>query len=350
MKQKIHILALLLALCLMLSGCSLWMDGEYLFVTPHHEQNIGIGDAPIEIDSYAQLPDTLSDLVVSGVSSGAVIAPALNYTDLRRCLDEAVEYVKTQTPVGVYAVENITYEIGTNRGNFAIAFYVDYYISRADVLRIKQAKEMEEATQMIGTALDECEDSLVVLVDDFENVDFKQIVREYAYQNPDRVMEIPQVTAKTYLEAGKSRLVELRFTYQNDREDLLHMKEQVSQIFTSAELYVKESAKIRDVYSRLFSFLMERHEYTFESSATPSYSLLLNGNGDSVAFANVYAAMCRRAGLDCITVNGTKNGLPWSWNMVRFRGIYYHVDLLDCSMNGELKMCTDGEMTGYVWE
>lgn len=350
MKRNVLSVALALILCFVLSGCELWMDGEYLSVTPHHEQNIGAGADPIEIDSYAQLPEALTELVASGVSSGAVIAPALNHADLRRYLDEAVEHVKNDTPIGAYAVESISYEIGTNRGNFAVAFYVNYFINRADVLRIKQAKEMDEATQMIGTALDECEDSLLVLVDDYRDVDLRQTVRHYAYQNPDKVMEIPQVTTRVYPETGSSRLIEIRFTYQNARSELLRMKEQVDQIFTSAELYVKESANVRDIYTRLFSFLMERHEYSLESSVTPSYSLLLKGNGDSSAFANVYAAMCRRAGLDCRTVNGTKNGMPWSWNMVRFRGTYLHVDLLDCNMSGEFTMHNDSEMVGYVWE
>ena len=43
MKRNVLSVALALILCFVLSGCELWMDGEYLTVTPHHEQNIGAG-------------------------------------------------------------------------------------------------------------------------------------------------------------------------------------------------------------------------------------------------------------------------------------------------------------------
>lgn len=350
MRRNIHIAALVLVLCVILSGCSLWMDGEYLSVVPHQEQNLGSSNTVVDITAYSQLPDVLTDMVESGMASGAVTAPELNQKDLRDYLDDVVKDVAENTAIGAYAVENITYDIGTNRGKFAIAFHISYYLNRSDVLRIKHVQTTQEATALVGTALDECVDSLVVLVDDYTDADYSQIVRTYANDNPHTVMEIPQVTTRIYPEQGEKRVVELRFTYQTDREKLLEMQKQVELIFTSAELYVKEIDQIQDVYSRLYSFLMERHDYTFESSTTPSFSLLYRGVGDSRAFANVYAAMCRRVGLDCRVISGTKNGTPWSWNYVRYRGNYYHVDLLQCHWQGEFAMLRNAEMQGYVWE
>lgn len=350
MKRYVYIAALVVVLCAGLTGCGLWMDGEYLSVTPHQEQNVGAADTVVEISSYSQLPDVLTELVNSGAASGAVAAPQMNLSELRNNLDEVVAYVKQETPIGAYAVENITYEIGTNRGDFAIAFHIDYYINRSNILRIKEAESTEDAVSLIGSAMDSCEDSLVVLIADYQTADFSQVVRNYAYNNPKTVMEIPQVTAKVYPEEGQSRVIELRFTYQTDRETLMEMQELVESVFTSAELYVREFTKVRDIYSRLFSFLMERHEYSYDTSVTPSYSLLHKGVGDSRAFANVYAAMCRQVGLDCRVISGTKNGTPWCWNTVRFRGEYYHVDLIQCSMDGEFTMLSDAEMHEYFWE
>ena len=97
-----------------------------------------------------------------------------------------------------------------------------------------------------------------------------------------------------------------------------------------------------------FGFLTERFDYKMDTSITPSYSLLYHGVGDSRAFAEVYAAMCRQAGLECMIVTGTRDGAPWTWNMVRDGGEYYHVDLLRNS--GNFREYTDMEMTGYVWD
>ena len=70
----------------------------------------------------------------------------------------------------------------------------------------------------------------------------------------------------------------------------------------------------------------------------------------SRAFATVFAAMCRQAGLECLTVSGTRNGEAWNWNLICEEGKYYHVDLLASSEAGELIRLTDQEMEGYVWD
>ena len=64
----------------------------------------------------------------------------------------------------------------------------------------------------------------------------------------------------------------------------------------------------------------------------------------------MYAAMCRLAGLECMTVTGTHAGDPWTWNIVLDDGHYYHVDLLRCSELGGYHEFTDPEMSGYVWD
>ena len=95
---------------------------------------------------------------------------------------------------------------------------------------------------------------------------------------------------------------------------------------------------------------MERNDYRVETSLTPSYSLLRHGVGDSKAFAVVYSAMCRRAGLDCQTVSGTRDGNPWVWNIICEDGVYYYVDLLRSEAAGTMLRLTDANMSGYVWD
>ena len=95
---------------------------------------------------------------------------------------------------------------------------------------------------------------------------------------------------------------------------------------------------------------MERFDYKQETSITPAYSLLRHGTGDSRAFAQIYAAMCRDSGLTCMSVTGTREGEPWTWNIILDGEAYYHVDLLRCSEIGKYQEWTDEEMEGYVWD
>ena len=149
---------------------------------------------------------------------------------------------------------------------------------------------------------------------------------------------------------GKSRVVEISFSYQNSRESLKQMQSQVQPIFDAASLYVSSATQDRQKFSQLYGFLMERFDYELETSITPAYSLLCHGVGDSRAFALAYAAMCRNAGLDCRVVTGTRNGEPWTWNMVLDGNSYYHVDLIRANAQGSFSEMTDSEMTGYVWD
>jgi len=345
MKRICGVLAVLF-LCSLLGGCGFWMDGEYVSVKPHMELTLQDGDEVIEVSTFVQLRNALCDLVDNGAQSGIMSASSFNDGTMHYYVDTAIDYVAKRTPIGAYAVDEISYEIGTNRGVSVIAFDISYRHERSEILRIQKAAGMEDAKALIEDSLNNCDSSVLIHIDNYEVMDFEQVVIDYSYNNPDMVMEIPTVKAAVYPEEGSQRLVELNLTYQTSRDRLRQMQEQVASVFTSAELYVKERVQVRDVYSRLYSFLMERNEYTIQSSITPAYSLLHHGVGDSRAFANVYAAMCRKAGLDCTVIAGTKDGEPWCWNLVRFRGEYFHVDIL----SGSFQMLRDNELTGYVWD
>jgi len=209
---------------------------------------------------------------------------------------------------------------------------------------------MEKTKAIIRETLENCDDSVVINIQNYAELDIVQFVADYAGENPNIVMEIPQVAIGFYPEQGIRRVLELKFTYQTSRDTLRSMQSQVRRVFASASLYINQNDADAQKYAQLFNFLMERFDYKIETSITPSYSLLSHGVGDGRTFANVYGAMCRSAGLDCRTVTGTKNGEAWYWNLICDNGKYYHVDLLASSEAGELVRYTDQEMTGYVWD
>ena len=77
---------------------------------------------------------------------------------------------------------------------------------------------------------------------------------------------------------------------------------------------------------------------------------ILRSVGDSKAIASVFGAMCARLELGCITVTGTYQGQPRSWNILQIDGAYFHTDLLRSLAEGRLRTMTDSQMTGYVWD
>jgi len=135
--------------------------------------------------------------------------------------------------------------------------------------------------------------------------------------DPWRNVNMDKVTVPLVIDLPfENKDMELTFTYQTSRDALRQMQSQVKPVFDAASLYVSGDGEDRQKLSQLYAFLMERFDYKIETSITPAYSLLRHGVGDSRAFATVYAAMCRLAGLECMTVTGTHAGDPWTWNIV----------------------------------
>ncbi|MBR3978673.1 MAG: hypothetical protein IKJ94_03505 [Oscillospiraceae bacterium] len=338
--------SLVLVSSLLLTGCGFWMNGERLYITPHQGSLQQTSGEITEVETYQQMRDALVQKIEAGSRDLVVSVSSFDEATADFYVNTAITHILQKTPIGAYAVNDITYEIGTNRGEQVIAFHVDYRHGIGEIMQIKSAENEEEAITHITNALKECDDSVVFYAKAYVDTDFALLVEDFANRNPDLVMEQPQVRVVVYPNSGEERIVEVSFTYQNSRADLRKMQEQVENIFTSAELYVQQT-KVKETFARLYSFLTERNDYTLETSITPAYSLLHHGVGDSRAFANVYAAMCRRANLDCQVISGTKNGEPWFWNAVRYQGRYYHVDLLS---GGKFQMLKDEDMTGYVWD
>ena len=339
-----------LALCLLLSGCSSWMSGYYASVEPYKEQGHKGDDGIHWVSNRGGIRAELTNIVESAIESRTILIENMDIAVVEEFMQNEILYLLQSNATAAYAVEAIHYEIGVTGGVPALMVTVQYNHNRSEIQRIRQVEQMSAAEGLIRAALDEVEPGIILKVMNYRGTDFAQMVADYALAQPDRVMEVPQVTVNLYPDRGAVRIIELKFTYQNSRDLLKSMRWYVEPKFASAALYVSGEEDQSIKFSMLYAFLMETTHYTLETSITPSYSLLRHSVGDSKALATVYGAMCRRAGLDCQLVTGTKEGEPWFWNMICEDGSYYHVDLLRSLAAGYYQKHTDAEMHGYVWD
>lgn len=347
MKRTLWIIAVVF--CLFLSGCS-WMDGNYHYVAPHQVPADIENDGIVMASSYAEIRSALEKIVTSGKKNDVIYIKNIDETAIESEMDRARSYIMTVFPIGAYAVEELTFEVGTSGGVPAVAVEVTYLHSRSEIQRIETVSSMEDVLALTEQALENTETDLVMMVDRYQSTDIVQHIQNYADLYPERIMEVPKVSIGMYPENGNRRVIELKFTYQNARELLRQMRSQVKPVFEAAALYVTEDGDDVQKYTQLYAFLMERFDYQFSTSITPTYSLLRHGVGDSRTFALVYAAMCRSVDLDCIIVKGSRDGEPWYWNIICDNGNYSHLDLLQCNESGEFLPMSDDQMNGYVWD
>ena len=340
--------AIILALCLLLSGCGNWLDGSYVSVEPHEEKVSQNNTQLVSASSYSGLKRALLNMVYNGTLSGVISVANYNQLTVSRDTNTAIQDIMANDPIGAYALEGISFELGTNAGKPAIAVKISYYHDRNEIKKIQQVGLLEDAQASIREALDNCDSGIVLYIEQYEPIDLVQWVQDYSERNLDKVMELPQVTVNVYPDSGSQRILELKFLYQNSRDSLRTMQEQVETLAAAAAEQVSGDAI--EKFAGMYTYLMTQvGEYQLDTSLTPAYSLLVHGVGDAKAFAAVYAALCRRTGLECIVVTGTRDGEPWSWNMILCDGVYYHVDLLRCAEQGEFMIYTGEQMSGYYW-
>ncbi len=343
---------LVILLCLCLSGCDYFGGGSYIHVEERLPQGDGSNSQNVTAGSYQELFDALVEMVEKGTTQQIISVEQYDKEHLQEDLPRVTEEICQTNPIAAYAVEEIVCTIGTTGGVESLSVEVRYLHDKSEIRKIISVADNSEATDAIAAALNGCEAGVVLYIEDYAEVDFTQIVEDYAFFYPEQVMEQPQVNVSIYPESGVSRVVELKFSYSTSRESLKNMQNQVSPVFRSAVLYVSGDAAQHEKFSQLYSFLMERYDYTVESSITPAYSLLRHGVGDCRAFATVYAAMCRQAELTCITVSGSRNGESWYWNMICIDGVYYHLDLLSSAEAGAISILGDNQIreSGYIWD
>lgn len=339
--------ACLLVLVLLFSGCT---EGSYVSVKPHQGENTSGNAQAVAVGNYEEMLAALKEMVAGAVEQQVLSVADMDENAVTATLDQAIRTACRTDPMGAYAVEEITYERGQSGNLPAVAVSIRYNRTRREILQMPTAADMDQAASRIQVALNGCNSSVVMLVEQYEATDFVQLIEDYAASYPEWVIEIPTVAEATYPEAGDRRILELKFSYQTSRESLRTMQSRVQSVFDSARLYVQGDSSDHEKYNQLFSFLTQRFDYKAETSITASYSLLCHGVGDSRAFATCYAAMCARAGLSALVVSGTRNGEPWFWNIVEDDGDYYHVDPAASLLGGDFRELRDEEMEGYVWD
>ena len=350
MKRTVTLVALLVLLCVLLNGCDAWMGGEYLSVTPHEVRSEPYADRVIEVTSYTQLRNAITNLVRTGAENGVISISAFNRGTIHFYVDTAISNVIENTAFGAYAVEKITYEIGTNRGASVVACTIHYREGRKLPNKITRVENIQQVKELITNALNNAEDSVLVYMEQFEKLDVESLVNSYAEQYPDRVIEKPEIFVNLYPEKGAERIVQICFNYQTDPLAMHQKRSKIETAFHGAQMVTENFEDPAQIGEQLYLYLMGRAEYKATSGTMPAYDILVNGFGDSRDFAVVYARMCNRAGLDCGVISGTKDGKPWYWNVISYRDREYHVDVLQCYENQEFQMNKSDQLVGYSWE
>ena len=168
--KKTQILPLLLVGVLLLTGCSSFLHREYSVVEPHASSYYEDEDI-LRAENYQDMVNDLLMLVSQREETGAIwFYDSTGTADAALIIEQACREVQTETPLGAYAVEYLTYTIDTTPRNYAaIDLTIGYRRSAAQMDAIVHTTSISALSNLLTAAAEKQAAELTVQLSYFDN-------------------------------------------------------------------------------------------------------------------------------------------------------------------------------------
>ncbi|MBE6939928.1 MAG: hypothetical protein E7457_03845 [Ruminococcaceae bacterium] len=167
---------LLLGMLLTLPGCVALLNREYGTVQPHsstyyERENL------LRAENYQDLVNSLLLLVQDGISEGVIwLYPPEENFDVRNAVERACDEVRTQTPLGAYAVEYMAYTVDEDNRNYdQIRLTISYRGDRESLKKIMHITGVEALQDLLTAAAKSEAAELVVQMGHFDRSQQEQV-------------------------------------------------------------------------------------------------------------------------------------------------------------------------------
>lgn len=386
--KKLHILALALAILVMClcSGCNRLFGDDYLSVRQHYDPYAYKEEtAPTEseteteretliqsVSSYYEMLGLLRRFVTEGVEHGQFLLTESYAGDREEALSEAFVAMRTEDPLGAYAIDYMEYEHTQQAEGWLVTVDAVYRRSTSEIEAIRSVRGNDRAMELITETLDQLGASITLRISGYTDEDLRERVQRYCLEHPNKMVQTPDISLAIYPQSGNVRVVELHFSYNADRETLRGMQSEADSVLASAERYAQYAPDAATKLSLIYSYLTSRFPYVEDGQSGSVYRLLCEGVGNSESVAAVTYYLCQKLGLDCQIVQGTRERTyliqqpdgteetveigqeddVYVWNLICIDGLYYHLDLQQDALERlrTFRLRLDEEMIGYSWD
>lgn len=336
---------------LLLTGCTGLTPGAYVSVEPHREQSeVSDSDHAVTAENFGDLRKAILSFVEQGVTDGVI--RVTNYNgDVESDAAQAAYEVSRQEPVGAYAVDYMTHECVRVVSYYEVRTHITFRRTAEELRRVELIPSTIQLEERLQQALEEGEPSLVLWMEAYWEQDVEAMAQRYWEEHPELVPERPSVTVTTYPQNGPDRILEIDLDWTYPPQELKLRKEAVGESLNGAAEYIRYRQTEREKAELLYTYLKARFTYEAGTSATPLFAALCEGTADPAGLAQAWQLIFDRAGVECHTVTGVRDGEPCTWNVISVDGVYRHLDLARCLLEDSgLRLLTDEEMTDYSWE
>lgn len=327
------IICLLAALCLALTaaGCGSVFSAEYYFSEPYREEQSPSDGTETEVKNYNTLKNAILELVYAGESHGQFRFGSYEGSLIDDLAAVCLE-IKTSTPIGTYAVEDISYDTSRIVSYYTADIEIEYTKTAAEIAAVVNVNGLADLKSHIFSVMNSYGSESVVKIYSYaaDEEYIRSFVSESYYSDPFLMPAMPQVSVVAYPQSGPERIYVIDFRYAAMPERLREMDEQ---LYLRCEEIVDgfggdDELSLALRCAMLLSGMAE--ESDGGEWADTAYGAIVEGSSAPMGLAMGYKALCDSLGIGCTVVRGERNSdgvSSHAWNIIELEGSYYHVDV-----------------------
>ncbi len=346
--MKKRMLPLVLALVLILTGCTSMLDRSYQAVTAHDAAPDAEEDSSIlRAENYQSLVSDILFFVTKGTGTGTI--RLYDYDrDVEADLETACLEVVQEDPLGAYAVEYIKYSVTHIVSYYEAQLELTYRRTPEQISSISFATGTSAIRAELASGLSSFQSEIVLRISSFNEDEayLYDLIQEAYYNTPAAGFGLPSAEVTLYPESGKQRIVEILLTYPGDTTALIQQSEELMN--RAADLRILLLGMDGDAQiNGLLALTRDEISYSTTAPGT-TYAALVDGTANSEGFALAVKLMCGLVNLNCTIAQGHFEGDTHFWNVIQTASGYRHID----ASQGSGTFYTDTQLAdaGYSWD
>ena len=356
MNKKLMTGLLAAAVLFSCSACASVFEEEYEYSVPYSENSVEAENVSgADIKTYSQLKNAITAMV-SELSAGGELR-FNNYSgSVSDDMAAACYEIKTQTPMGAYAVDSLNYTLNRIVSYYTAEIHIEYKHSAEEVAAISSINGVSSLKSYLLDAVSEYADALTFRMYSAQvNEEYIRGIVDQAYLSDPLLITEPSVRLYAYPNDGSNRIYEMYLDYRLEHSDIIEAKSLLTD--TVDELCTGiDGERTGDKALSCARILSAYCAVVPAGKVCNAYSALVERSSDSRGVAMAYAALCGKLGIDCRTVQGSMGTLGAEthyWNIIGIDGDYYHVDVSRFASDGESAafLLSDEQAWGaYLWD
>lgn len=350
--RRLAAAALGCALLLAAGGCASVFNREYVSVSDHVDEYLEpeTMSRTAEVRNYAQMRNTVLSMVEAGAES--FMFTTQDYTgSAKEDISRACLEVTRETPIGAYAVEYMTHYCTQILTYYRIEVFVTYKHTPEEIAAVRRVSGERELLEAVVEDVVEYRPYAAysfVGVDADENLIRDAVTKSYR-TSPVRLTDMPAISCSVYPNDGSvQKIIEIKYDYSAPLE-ILSLRRAAILSSAGAMLYdCPSEATALDV----FEAMSESCRYVPDGGSSVHDAIVL-GEAGPEGIAMAFKLLCDLTNVECLVVEGKRDGEPYFWNIVRIGDALYHSDVAECLASGPERafMLRDADMWGrYLWD